>query len=454
MTAPGWKARGFARALAVYLIVAVSALATAPANAQYLIRDAEIERSLRELARPMINASGLSSRSIRLYVLADDTPNAFVTNSNTIFVHSGLLLKLSTPEQVQAVLAHEVAHIANGHLSRRAINFKDMQRRQTFALALGVAAGVAAGDAGVGAGIGAAVAGASLNSFLGHTRAEEAAADISAIRYMKYGGVDPAAMLDVFDMFRGQEMLVPERQSGYARSHPLTRDRIRSVEAYVDANKPKKKAGPENAYWYARLQGKLSSFLRSPSWTFNRVKAGDNSEVARMRRAVAYLKMPDPENAIAEADALVAMRPEDPYYQELKAQIHFETRRFPQAVVEYERALELAPNQPLILAAYGRALLALKSDEGNEKALAALEKAYRRDSRNPDLLRDLARAYALEGDDGKASLMTAKRYSLMGRKRDAAIHARRAVGLLPNGSPGHRQASDILAAAKKGEKRK
>ena len=386
--------------------------------------------------------------------MADDTPNAFVTNSSTIFIHSGLLLKLSTPEQVQAVLAHEVAHIANGHLSRRAINYSDMQRRQAFALALGAVAGIAAGDAGVGAGVGTAIAGASANAFLGHTRAEEAAADISAIRFMRYGGVDPRSMLEVFEMFRGQELLLPERQSGYARSHPLTRDRIRSVEAYVDANKPKKKAGPENAYWYARLQGKLSSFLRSPSWTFNRVKPDDTSEVARMRRAVAYMKMPDPKKAISEAKALVAMRPDDPYYQELLAQIHFDTRHYPEAVVEYEKALELAPNQPLILAAYGRALLALKTKDGNERALDALEKAYSRDSRNPSLLRDLARAYAMTGNDGKASLMTAKRYSVVGRKRDAAIHARRAVALLPNGSPGHRQASDILATAIRSDKRK
>ena len=88
MTAQGWKSRRTSRAWGLCLAIVVSTISALPAAAQYLIRDAEIERSLRELAQPMINASGLSSRTIRLYVLADETPNAFVTNANTIFIHS------------------------------------------------------------------------------------------------------------------------------------------------------------------------------------------------------------------------------------------------------------------------------------------------------------------------------------------------------------------------------
>ena len=58
MTARKWKAGNTVRAWAVWITIVVSALVSGPASAQYLIRDAEIERSLRELARPMITASG------------------------------------------------------------------------------------------------------------------------------------------------------------------------------------------------------------------------------------------------------------------------------------------------------------------------------------------------------------------------------------------------------------
>jgi predicted Zn-dependent protease len=53
-----------------------------------------------------------------------------------------------------------------------------------------------------------------------------------------------------------------------------------------------------------------------------------------------------------------------------------------------------------------------------------------------------------------ASLSIAERYALRGRLKDAAIHARRAVGLLPNGSAAWQRANDVLTAAKTSEKGK
>jgi predicted Zn-dependent protease len=45
-------------------------------------------------------------------------------------------------------------------------------------------------------------------------------------------------------------------------------------------------------------------------------------------------------------------------------------------------------------------------------------------------------------------LATAERYALLGRIGDAAIHAKRAAGALPQGSPGWRRADDILKASR------
>ncbi|WP_326491416.1 hypothetical protein [Rhodovulum sulfidophilum] len=109
----------------------------------------------------------------------------------------------------------------------------------------------------------------------------------------------------------------------------------------------------------------------------------------------------------------------------------------------------MAPKEPLILAGYGRALLALDRPAENRKALAALEKARARDPRDPRMLRDLAVAYARTGNNGMASVATAERYAVAGRMKTAAVHARRAEGLLPRGSPGWLRADDILAAAEK-----
>jgi predicted Zn-dependent protease len=67
---------------------------------------------------------------------------------------------------------------------------------------------------------------------------------------------------------------------------------------------------------------------------------------------------PDADRALAEVGRLLQMRPNDPFYQELQGQILYESRRFDAAIAAYGRAVDLAPREALILAGYGRALLA------------------------------------------------------------------------------------------------
>jgi predicted Zn-dependent protease len=115
----------------------------------------------------------------------------------------------------------------------------------------------------------------------------------------------------------------------------------------------------------------------------------------------------------------------------------------------YAKALKGAPHNALIMAGYGRALLAAGGANNEAKALKILIKARANDGQNPRLLRDLAVAYAKAGNPGMAALVTAERFAINGRFADAATHAKRAIGQLPQGSAGARRAQDILFVAER-----
>lgn len=423
-----------------------------PARAQVLIRDAEIERALREIAKPIVNAAGLNAGGIRIMVIQDRTLNAFVVDHKSVFIHSGLLLRLKTPEEVQAVIAHEVAHIANGHITRRGINSRNAQTAAGLGAVLGVLA-IAAGGGAAGAGIIAGSAESAKRVFFGHTRAEEAAADQSGIRYMASAGVDPQAAVKVMQLFRGQEALNVGRQDPYVRTHPLTSERLRALKGYAAAYRPQTNVRGETntKYWYARLQMKLAAFTQAPRATLRRIGRTDTSEIALLGKAIAYHKQPDPKKAVSTMKQLLAKRPNDPYYNELYGQILLESRNFNAAVSAYKRAVDLAPNQSLILSGYGRAILATGK---TKQALPILERARARDGRNPRLLRALATAYGQLGKTGRAALAAAERHAVLGRLEDAAIAAKRAQGLLPRGSSGWLRAQDIISAAEKVKKQR
>ena len=433
------------------LLALTLAVTTAvPAGAVTLLRDAELERGLRELAKPIFAAAGLNASRTRILVIDDDSLNAFVIDGSAIFLHSGLIMRVDRAEELQAVIAHEAAHIANGHMARRLTNMRNARTAAGLGLALAIAAGAASGNAEAGAGLAIGAQSSAQMRFLAHTRAEEASADQSGIRYMAQAGIDPTGAVTLLEIFRGQEALSVGRQDPYVQTHPLSRERLRAMEAFVAGYSGSARANPSADAWFALVQGKLSAFKRAPSWTLRRVGNG-NDQVSLMRRAVAYHRKPDKARAIAEVDRLVALTPSNPYVHELRGQILLESREFGAAVNAYKRAVDLAPNQPLILGGYGRALLAVGQPRA---AMDVLERARSRDPFDPRILRDLAQTYAQAGQNGMASLVTAERYALRGRLADAGIHAKRASDLLPRGSASWQRAMDVLRASEAAQNRR
>ncbi|WP_323768915.1 M48 family metalloprotease [Antarctobacter sp.] len=428
----------------IALATAISMMAAAPVQAATtLLRDADIEYALRQLGAPILSAAGLSPQQVDIIVIDDGSLNAFVVDTQHIFLHSGLIMKLDSAEALQAVIAHEAAHISNGHISRRLGNLRAARTAAGIGMALAAAAAAAGANKQAAAGVALGSQGSAMRLFFSHTRAEESAADISSVRFMSRAGVDPRGALEVQKLFRGQEALSVGRQDPYMRTHPLTRDRLRALEGLVAGTKtPGRDATSQ--YWFKRAQGKLTAFKRAPSWTLRRLKDSGSQDIAYMREAVAYHRQANLKKSLSAIDRAIALRPNDPYLLELKGQILLESRQFGAAVQVYKAAANRAPREPLILGGLGRALLAAGQPK---QALSALEAARGRDFTDARLLRDLAVAYAKTGQNGMASISTAERYALQGRMKDAKLHAERALATLPRGSAPWQRAQDVLSAA-------
>ena len=436
-------------ALAASATIALSALS---ASAQSLIRDAEIERTISMMATPILRAAGYAPDSINILLLNDRTLNAFVFGGKNMILNTGLLTRIETPEAIMGVIAHEMGHIAGGHLTRRQINAEALQGPLLVGAILAAVAGAASGRGDVAVAGALGVQGAAQRSFLAYSRGEEAAADQAGATYMEAAGLDPEASLDVLRIFRGQEVFAAGNIDPYARTHPLSGERMQLLEDRVARTSARGgKASDEIQYWHARMRAKLAGFLSNPARTLAILETAENpdSEFNVLTRAVAYHLLPSPSDALAEVDRLIALRPNDPYYHELKGQILFESGKAEAAVGPYRKASELAPDEPLIRGSLGRALLALNDPAADAEALAALEDATRTDPGEIAVLRDLALAYARDGQEGKAALATAQRYAFQSSPKDTFRHATRALDLLPVGSPGWLKADDIRAVAER-----
>ena len=440
------------------LLLSTLALSLRPETAQArritFIRDAEIEDTIRLLGMPLFAVAGLEPSAVRVHLVKDPAINAFVANGQRIFLNTGLLIASDNANQVIGVMAHETGHISGGHLARTHEALRDASANSIMALVLGAAA-MAAGQGQAGSAIIAGGQHVAQRSFLKYSRIQESSADQAALDILKKTGQSARGMLAFFEKLGDQEALLTASQDPYIRSHPLTRNRIETIQAAVartrNSNSPER---PEFVARHSRMKAKLIAFLRHPADTFRKYPESDKSIAGQFARSIAFHKKRQTQKALDLIAGLIAEYPEDPYFHEFHGQILLESGRPAEAVAPYQRAVALHPDSILLRIGLGQAQVSDDQVSHIDNAIKNMQQAVRMAPDNPRAWRWLGMAYSRNGDIGLASLATAERYFLAGKFRDAVGQATRAERTLAKGSPGWLRAQDLKATAQLAAKRR
>ncbi|WP_235199546.1 M48 family metalloprotease [Sphingomonas sp. RIT328] len=427
---------------------AAALVCAAPVQAQSILRDAETEAMFSDMSVPLIKAAGLSPRDVKVVLINDDSINAFVAGGQTVYVHSGLLQAAVNANQVQGVIAHELGHIAAGHVVLADNGIKPAMHITLLSMVLGLAA-VAAGAGEAGAGLMALGQSAGMAKYLSFSRTQENAADAAGARFLNSAGVTGKGMLSFFGTLQQQEYRYGvENIDPFMQTHPLSGDRIASLTAVLKAspswNKPSDPAIEER---FRRVKAKLEGYVMSPERTLKDFPESDTSIYAHYARAYAWHKAGYPDKADAESVALIKAKPDDPYFQEIRGQILLEAGHPADAVAPLRAATEGSRNNPLIATTFGHALIATEDKANYPEAVRVLRVAVGRDDENPFAWYQLGTVYELTGDTPRAALATAERASMEGDQRTAAQSARYALANLPANSSDWIRAQDIAMAA-------
>ena len=433
------------------LLAAASAsllLLAQPVQAQSILRDAETETMFKDMSRPLIKAAGLSPRDVQVVLINDDSINAFVAGGQTVYVHSGLIQAADNANQVQGVIAHELGHIADGHVVFADAGTKPAMGITILSMVLGLAA-IAAGSGEAGAGIMAAGQQAGLGKYLSFTRTQESSADAAGARFLNSAGVSGKGMLTFFKKLQQEEYRYGvENIDPFMQTHPLSGDRIAHLSADLQAS-PAFNNPPDGALEerFRRVKAKLEGYVMSPQRTLTDYPETDRSIYAHYARAYAYHKSGYPEKADAEADALIKAKPDDPYFQEIQGQILLEAGKPKLAIAPLRAATEGSRNNPLVATTFGHALIATEDKANYAEAISVLKIATQRDDDNPFAWYQLGTAYELTGDTARAALASAEQASLTGDSRTAAQRGRYAMANIPANTTDWIRAQDIVMVA-------
>ena len=466
--------RIFGLTVSAVAVLSITILAPHQANAQGLefIRDAEIENTMRQYADPLFRQAGVDPEAVHIYLVKDPSLNAFVAEGLNLFINTGTIIGADDAGQLIGVMAHECGHIAGGHLVRGQEAMGNAMTTGLAAMVLGVAAAIAAGkqdksayEKGVpgaysnNSALLPAVLGAAgevaYKSYASFSRTIEGSADAAGLQFLDNLHMSARGMLAFMEKLEGEELLVTTRQDPYVRTHPVTGDRIDEIRAHIERSPwSDVPTPPEFIEPHQRARAKLAAFLNPPMSTLYKYKESDPSISARYARAIAYYRIPDLEHALPLVDGLLAERPNDPYFHELKGQILYENGRALEAIPEYKKAVQILPNNALLHQELG--MVEVESEDPTQLADAKIQlnAAIRGEPEDPTSWRQLAIAYGRDGDEAMASAGMAEYALLMGRFSEALYHSNKALQGLKHGSPMAIRMEDVRAQAEQHQESK
>ncbi len=386
----------------------LAALLPCKAQEIKIISDEETEQFLAEIIKPLFDAAGIKFYRNNIFIVEDNSLNAFVADGNRLFVHTGTIIKADNVDELSGVLAHETGHIMGGHILRQKIKNQEMYE---VSLASAILAGAAAALTGRGDAAMAIMLGgqsSALNHYTKYRTEEERSADEAAVKLLQKTKQSPKGILNFMKKIKKESVLSGREEIPYFRTHPVTNERIAFFEkAYRDL--PYKIETKNDKF--ERIKAKLKAYLQPPKTTLNEYALKKNDIVTQYAQAIAYMKQLNFAKALDKMNSLLEAEPDNPFFYELKGQILLETGKIIEAKKCFAKAYELLPNSHLMQINYAQVLLEDNPSKSEAKlAIQLLNKALIY-SKNGFALMLLAKAYGTIGDMAAANYTSAE-YSL------------------------------------------
>jgi beta-barrel assembly-enhancing protease len=197
-----------------------------------LDQNAQLTEYVNEVGQTVARKSARPNpfRGYHFAVLDTGEINAFACPGGIIFVTRGLIKTCANEDQLAAVLAHEVGHVAN----KDGINSISQARWTEVATAMGKEA-VTMYAGSVASGLVSLFEGSIDDVFKtivvnGYSRQAEETADASAVATLTKAGYDPTAVVAVLTTMEAKGK---GAAGGIFKTHPPTADRLAKVKAEV-----------------------------------------------------------------------------------------------------------------------------------------------------------------------------------------------------------------------------
>lgn len=380
----------------------------------HVITDPETQEYIQDIGQKLAAHTKDNGQKFRFFVVNDPAINAFALPGGYIGVHSGLLLATASESELAGVLAHEIAHVTQRHISR-AIYANQRASILTMAAMLGaILLGAATGSSDAIQGAVVAAQGASAQQQINFTRTNEYEADRVGVGLLAAAGFDPMGMPSFFETMARQTGPIASQAPEFLRTHPVTVNRIAETRERA-MQLPRRDV--EDATGYSLTRARLRVLgARTPDAALERFRA-DMDDPARVgdigtAYGIALVQLQRGEFAEAEKAFLTLTTTNPsviPFHTGL-AQAQLGLGQIEASFRTYERAMQLFPRNVPLTVHYAEALMQQGRPKDAHRVLLDLLNTV---APTPEQVRLIALAASAARDTGDAHYYMAE-YHLMG----------------------------------------
>lgn len=383
-----------------------------------VMEDPLVQEYAESLVSRLVSYTDIKEPDLTVVVLDTQEINAFAVPGGVIGLNAGLFLNADSDDEVAAVIAHELGHVAQHHFARRYMESKKMSKAVLAGMLASIALAIAGdGQAGM-AGMAATQAGA-IQSELAYSRSDEREADRTGMQTLARAGMDPYAMPRFF-----QKMLDRERFNGqppeFLLTHPVTEDRIADTEA-IARNMPHPTSHPSLHFHLVRARIQVHYFdnvSRARDYFTRRLDKGNDIERQAAHYGLALTELRDDhfDKARQLMKALAQAHPDELWYDTGLVQVDLEAGDYPQAIQQAQQVLTVSPQDYAATVLVTRAYL---RSHQPAKAIPLLEPLLEQRPEDPLLWSLDADVRGNCGDTAQAHHARAERLFLDGHEQAA-----------------------------------
>jgi predicted Zn-dependent protease len=331
-------------------------------SAGRILEDPLVKDYIEEVGHKLVVHAHDGEHRFNFFVVKDSTINAFALPGGFVGVNAGLILKTENESELAGVMAHEVAHVTQRHVVRRAQADQKSSMVSTAALIAGLLIAATTGASpDITQAIIMASQGYSAQQQINHTRANEYEADRVGIGFLAAAGFNAQSMADFFGTMSRMSGNGGSSMPEYLRTHPMESSRIAEAANRAALFPPAHQVDSEG---YLLMRERIRVLTAdSPEEAlryyqdYTRERSGSHPVHIRYGQALAMMGRNQLPDALGIFQGLLKDRPESIAFHLGYAQALEASGQTSEALRVYENAERLFPRNVPVTVAYAKALM-------------------------------------------------------------------------------------------------